>query len=251
MLRLRGLQGCIRQVVSQAAESSGPLTLSRDTLSFKGFEDSLCFLSHPANRQQAWASLQPGAAGMVTSTTGSTTEAGVNPLMQGPPSVSPAGAVSPANQVPARPSGGGNGATQATSILRNCSISPKKLDLAARLVRRMHIDDALLQMKVKHKKAAKMVHEQLWAARANAMNNHGLNPDRLCVERAEVGKGQYLKRMWPHGRGKSGIRHKYRSHLTIVLKEGNAQRFTRVIPSLMERRSKIFSTPAGPELVIQ
>lgn len=45
------------------------------------------------------------------------------------------------------------------SILRNCSISPKKLDLAARLVRRMHIDDALLQMKVKHKKAAKMVHE--------------------------------------------------------------------------------------------
>ena len=39
--------------------------------------------------------------------------------------------------------------------------------------------------------------------------------------------------------------------MQIVLKEGNAKRFTRVIPSLMERRSKTVSTPASPELVIQ
>lgn len=37
----------------------------------------------------------------------------------------------------------------------------------------------------------------------------------MIAERAEVGKGINLKRNWPHGRGRSGVRKKYRSHLTV------------------------------------
>jgi hypothetical protein len=32
-----------------------------------------------------------------------------------------------------------------------------------------------------------------------------------------VGKGTHMKRTWPHGRGRAGIRRSYRSHLTVRL----------------------------------
>lgn len=30
-----------------------------------------------------------------------------------------------------------------------------------------------------------------------------------------VGQGSHLKKTWPHGRGRSGVRRMYRSHLTV------------------------------------
>ena len=53
-----------------------------------------------------------------------------------------------------------------------------------------------------------------------------------------MGKGRHLKRTSLHGRGRSGVKHKYRSHLTVVLKEDElVQRKTRVRPMLAERPS--------------
>lgn len=52
-----------------------------------------------------------------------------------------------------------------------------------------------------------------------------------------MGKGQHLKRTSMHGRGRSGRRLKYRSHLTVLLREEEVapRRRTKVIPMLMER----------------
>lgn len=47
----------------------------------------------------------------------------------------------------------------AQAVLRKTRISPKKLNEFAKLIRRMHIDDALVQCQVAPKKAAKLCYK--------------------------------------------------------------------------------------------
>ena len=70
----------------------------------------------------------------------------------------------------------------------------------------------------------------LLSAKDNAEKDKGLDPDKLRVDRAFVGKGQYAKRMKTHARGRSGVRHVYRAHLTIILAEGGLKRVTQFRP---------------------
>jgi large subunit ribosomal protein L22 len=55
------------------------------------------------------------------------------------------------------------------------------VNLVAELVRGMRVDDALMQMAVSPKRAAKVVAKVVHSARANAVHNYGLNKDRLIV----------------------------------------------------------------------
>lgn len=106
----------------------------------------------------------------------------------------------------------------------------------AKVLRGLHLEDALIQCKMHPKKAAAMCHKTLLSAQANATHNHALAGDRLLVDQMWVGKGVYLKRTSLHGRGRSGKMQKYRSHLTVVLKEGTVPRRTRIIPMVQERK---------------
>jgi ribosomal protein L22 len=45
----------------------------------------------------------------------------------------------------------------------------------------MHISDALINMEIREKKPAKLVKEALKSAFANAVNNHGMDADKLFV----------------------------------------------------------------------
>ena len=124
----------------------------------------------------------------------------------------------------------------ARAILRNVPISPRKLNEFARIIRGLHIEDALIQCQIHPKKSAQICEKVLLSARANATNNHGLTETNLKVEEAWVGKGQHMKRVAMHARGRSGKKYKYRSHLTIILKdEPGVKKKTRVLPMMMER----------------
>ncbi|CAO2200737.1 unnamed protein product, partial [Urochloa humidicola] len=81
------------------------------------------------------------------------------------------------------------------AIKKDIKQSPKKVNLVAKLVRGMRVEDALLQLQVTVKRAAKSLYQVIHSARANAAHNHGLDPDKLIVEEAFVGKGLYLKRL--------------------------------------------------------
>lgn len=70
----------------------------------------------------------------------------------------------------------------------------------------------------------------LLSAKDNAVKDKGLDANKLRVDRAFVGKGQHLKRLSMHARGRSATRLKYRSHLTIVLAEGSQKRVTQFRP---------------------
>ncbi|KAK9291157.1 hypothetical protein L1049_009345 [Liquidambar formosana] len=109
--------------------------------------------------------------------------------------------------------------TKVQAVLKGIKQSPKKVNLVAALVRGMRVEDALLQLQVTVKRAAKTVYQVIHSARANATHNHGLDPDRLLVAEAFLGKGFFRKRISYHARGKHGIKERPECRLTVVLRE--------------------------------
>ncbi|XP_037482370.1 50S ribosomal protein L22-like [Triticum dicoccoides] len=109
------------------------------------------------------------------------------------------------------------------AIKKDIKQSPKKVNLVAKLVRGMRVEDALLQLQVTVKRAAKTLYQVIHSARANAAHNHGLDSDKLIVEEAFVGKGLYLKRLSYHAKGRCGVRERPRCRLTVVVREATAE----------------------------
>uniref|UniRef100_A0A7I4EJQ3 Large ribosomal subunit protein uL22c n=1 Tax=Physcomitrium patens TaxID=3218 RepID=A0A7I4EJQ3_PHYPA len=145
---------------------------------------------------------------------------GVDQLVRSPLSQAPA----PVSEVEGgnKPLMGIKKETQA--VLTYIKQSPKKVNLVAELVRGMRVDDALMQMAVSTKRAAKVVAKVVTSARANAIHNFGMDKDRLIVAEAFVGKDKYLKRLRIHGKGKAGQMVRPRCRLTVVVKELSAEK---------------------------
>ncbi|KQJ84482.1 uncharacterized protein LOC100829255 [Brachypodium distachyon] len=109
------------------------------------------------------------------------------------------------------------------AIKKDIKQSPKKVNLVAKLVRGMRVEDALLQLQVTVKRAAKTLYQVIHSARANAAHNHGLDAEKLIVEEAFVGKGLYLKRLSYHAKGRCGVMVRPRCRLTVVVREATAE----------------------------
>ncbi|KAJ4716848.1 50S ribosomal protein L22, chloroplastic-like [Melia azedarach] len=109
------------------------------------------------------------------------------------------------------------------AVLKGIKQSPKKINLVAALVRGMRVEDALLQLQVTIKRASNTVYQVIHSARANATHNHGLDPDRLLVAEAFVGKGFYKKRIRYHAKGKCGLKIRPECRLTVVVREMTAE----------------------------
>lgn len=117
------------------------------------------------------------------------------------------------------------------------STSPWKLNLVARLVRKLSIQEAMRQMVAIRKKHRVEVASTIHAAVTNA-KSFGMHEDRLIVSRAFVGKGHYLKRIRPwHGKGRFGIEHKKYCHLTIEVQELSDEEWeAKVLPQYIHLR---------------
>lgn len=99
------------------------------------------------------------------------------------------------------------------------NVSHRKLNLVAKLVRTLHIEEARRQLIGCNKKTTSIVMQTIDTAVTNA-RVFGLREDRLIVEEAFVGKGKYLKRIRPwHGKGRFGVEHKKYAHLTVKVRE--------------------------------
>eukprot|EP00897_Mesotaenium_endlicherianum_P008271 jgi/Mesen1/7472/ME000039S06691 len=176
------------------------------------------------------------AAETSTSTSGEASEPVRSPLLQTPP---PPGEGSDSKAAAKTP-------RTAQAVLTGIKQSPKKVNLVAALVRGMRVQDAVHQLAVSSKRAAKTVSKILQAARANGVQNHGLDGSKLVVGEAFVGKNRYLKRNFPHGRAKSGIRERPRCMLTVVVAEMSKQQERQMELSLrvpVHRRKRTKLTP--------
>ena len=112
---------------------------------------------------------------------------------------------------------------EAKAIARNIRVSPQKLNLVAQLIRGKKVSTALADLQFSRKRIAVDVKKCLESAIANAENNHDLDVDDLVVAEAHVGKGLVIKRWSPRGRGRSGKILKPFSHLTIVVRQVEAE----------------------------
>ena len=112
---------------------------------------------------------------------------------------------------------------EAKAVTRMLRISPQKLNLLAQLIRGKKAATALSDLEFSRKRIARDVRKCLESAIANAENNHDLDVDDLIVVEAHVGKALVIKRHSPRARGRAGKILKPFSHLTIVVREVEAQ----------------------------
>src|SRR3569832_2337751 len=97
---------------------------------------------------------------------------------------------------------------EAKAVSKMLRVSPQKLNLVAQLIRGKKVASALADLEFSRKRIAKDVRKCLESAIANAENNHDLDVAALVVAR---------------GRGRVGKILKPFSHLTIVVREVEAQ----------------------------
>jgi len=109
--------------------------------------------------------------------------------------------------------------TEAQAVTKNIRVSPRKLNLAAGLIRGRKVGDAVATLTFSKRRIAQTVKKTLESAIANAENNHQLDVDQLVVSRVEVGRSQVMKRFHARGRGRSSRVEKWFSHLRIIVAE--------------------------------
>src|SRR5688572_8022280 len=93
--------------------------------------------------------------------------------------------------------------------------SPRKISLVASLVRGRTVADALTILEFTPKRAAKPVAKVITAAKANAVNNHGLTEDSLTITQLQITAGPRLKRFNPAAMGRALPYQKRSSHIIV------------------------------------
>src|SRR5680860_268431 len=89
------------------------------------------------------------------------------------------------------------------SYAKGVDQAPRKISLVASLVRGRTVADALVILAHTPKRAAKPVIDAIESAKANAINNHGLDGKTLVISTISVTTGVRLKRFKPASRGRA------------------------------------------------
>lgn len=95
--------------------------------------------------------------------------------------------------------------------------SPRKIGLVAALVRGRSVADALVILEHTPKRAAKPVAKAIASAKANAVNNHGLQEQSLRITTLQITAGPRLKRYNPAAHGRALPYQKRSSHILVEL----------------------------------
>ena len=111
--------------------------------------------------------------------------------------------------------------------IKSMPVSPKKLRVVANLARGLYWREAMLQLEFCRKGISVFVKNGINEAVKNAEEEHGLDPTRLVVAIASVGKGTYRKELHYKSKGRAGINQQYRAHLYIAVKEVSADEMQR------------------------
>jgi len=123
-----------------------------------------------------------------------------------------------------------------TAKLRHLRISPRKVRLAADLIRNLDVTEAENQLKFLPKRAADPVLKLLKSAIANALNDFKGIKENLFVAKITVDPGPTLKRWMPRAMGRATPKLKRTSHITIGLefKDGQSS-----VKEKIDKKSKI------------
>lgn len=101
------------------------------------------------------------------------------------------------------------------AIAKGVDQTPRKVGLVASLVRNRTVADALVILEHVPKRAATPVKKVIESAKANAVNNHGLDVKTLTITTLSVTTGPRLRRFKPASRGRALPFEKKTSHILV------------------------------------
>lgn len=113
----------------------------------------------------------------------------------------------------------GIGRDQGKATLKFAGVAPRKVKIVLDLIKNKPIDEAYAIVRYTPKAASELIYKLLKSAEANAVNNFGLDPEKLYVADAFANAGAVMKRMQPVSRGRGNRIDKRTSHITVVVKE--------------------------------
>ena len=105
----------------------------------------------------------------------------------------------------------------ARAISKYVRISPRKIRLAAGLIRNLPVEEASFQLQVANSKGGKLLKKTLESAIANAEMQFDIKRDEMKVIEVRIDEGPRLKRARPRSRGSRHPILKRTSHLTVVV----------------------------------
>lgn len=87
------------------------------------------------------------------------------------------------------------------AYIKGVDQAPRKVAIVASLVRNRTVADALVILEHVPRRPSTAVKKAIESAKANAINNHGLDGKTLVISTISVTVGARLKRFKPHMRG--------------------------------------------------
>lgn len=81
--------------------------------------------------------------------------------------------------------------------------APRKISLVASLIRGRSVADAIVILNHTPKRASKPILNAIESAKANAVNNHNIEPKTLVISQISTTAGVRLKRYVPASRGRA------------------------------------------------
>lgn len=110
---------------------------------------------------------------------------------------------------------------EARAIVRDISMSPRKMRVVANVVRGEQVGEAINLLRLMPKKAAHVIAKALHSAMANAEDKSGgeVDVDSLRVTAICVDGGSVTKRWMPRAMGRANRINHRTSHLTVVVSD--------------------------------
>ena len=108
---------------------------------------------------------------------------------------------------------------EAKASVSNVGVTPRKARLVIDLVRGKTVAEAQAILKNVNKAASPIVLKLINSAAANAVNNHGMNSDKLFVKEIYANEGLKMKRCRPRAKGRASGLVKKTSHINVVVAE--------------------------------
>ena len=98
---------------------------------------------------------------------------------------------------------------------KGVDIAPRKVSIVAALVRGRTVADSLVILDHTVRRSAKPIAKAIASARANAIENHGLDGKTLRIRTLSVTAGPRLKRFKPHMMGRALPFQKKTTHILV------------------------------------
>ena len=108
--------------------------------------------------------------------------------------------------------------TEARATATNVRVTPRKVRLVIDQVRGKDVKVALGLLKNINKAASAPVSKVIKSAAANAINNFGMDEDRLYIASIWANDGLKMRRYLPRAKGSASGLVKRSSHITVVVK---------------------------------